>query len=205
MSKNQIVEQTKLAFQFIEKLYLEVSYFIKEVEGLMVGQDEEFMLGRPSGYGITMRTSTGLEANQVVMWPLKKMGVFFVNKNMTTYKSGQTTTHFNKDLKVIYLRIILDDKDIAEPVVIFGTLYDFIKKSPQSTWPEKFEHLMGHIEYFERRMFDGSETLYYEHDKVSFRGKLCKVNLYDIHTSEDVLNMVVKPALQLYQEIIISA
>ena len=35
MNKNEIVDQTRLAFDYIQKLYLETSYFIKEVEGLL--------------------------------------------------------------------------------------------------------------------------------------------------------------------------
>jgi hypothetical protein len=201
MSKNQAVEQTKLAFQFIEKLYFEVSYFIKEVEGLLFDQDEELMMGRPSGYGITTRSSTGLEANQVVMWPMKKLAVFFVKKDKTTLKGGTTNTKFDKDLNVIYLRIVLHDKELSEPVVMFGVLYDFVKKNPLSIWPEKFEKIMGHIEYAEHRVFGESEKIFYDHDKVSFRGELRKLNLYDIHTSEDIHNLVVKPVLHLYDDI----
>ena len=33
MEKKKVVEQTKLAFEFIQKLYHEIAYLIKEVEG----------------------------------------------------------------------------------------------------------------------------------------------------------------------------
>ena len=39
MSKEQIIKQTKLAFDLVRRLYLETSYFIKEVEGIL--QQEE--------------------------------------------------------------------------------------------------------------------------------------------------------------------
>jgi len=33
--KSEVIHQTTLAFDFIQKLYLEVSYLIKEIEGIL--------------------------------------------------------------------------------------------------------------------------------------------------------------------------
>lgn len=52
MEKAEIVTQTKRAFDFIQKLYLEVSYLFKEVEGLLGETDEHFIIGRLGGYGV---------------------------------------------------------------------------------------------------------------------------------------------------------
>ena len=49
MDRSEIVQQTKLAFDFIQKLYFEVSYLIKEIEGLFAEEEEGFILCRPSG------------------------------------------------------------------------------------------------------------------------------------------------------------
>ena len=35
INKNEIIEQTNLVFDFIQKFYLEVSYLIKEIEGVL--------------------------------------------------------------------------------------------------------------------------------------------------------------------------
>ena len=56
-----IVMQTKNAFDFVQKLFFEVSYLIKEIEGMVQQETEEFVIVKPSGYHVTTRTSTGLE------------------------------------------------------------------------------------------------------------------------------------------------
>jgi len=45
MEKTELITQTQLAFDFIQKLYFEVSYLIKEVEGQLAQEEEGFMLG----------------------------------------------------------------------------------------------------------------------------------------------------------------
>ena len=40
MEKNKIIEQTKLAFDLIQKLYHEVAFLIKEIEGQLSEADE---------------------------------------------------------------------------------------------------------------------------------------------------------------------
>ncbi|GFP32571.1 hypothetical protein HKBW3S42_00875 [Candidatus Hakubella thermalkaliphila] len=109
--KEEILRQTALAFDFIQKLYLEVSYLIKEIEGTLQEEDEKFVIGRPAGYGISARSSTGLESNNVSLWLLKKFAVFFVSEEKTKLERGQTITELHKDLKVLYLRIVLNDKN----------------------------------------------------------------------------------------------
>ena len=79
MEKAEIAKQTKLAFDFIQKLYLETSYLIKEVQGILEQEDEEIQILRPSGYGITTFRSIGLESG-VVNWCIKKGAVFFAAK-----------------------------------------------------------------------------------------------------------------------------
>ena len=70
---SDLVEQTRNAFEFIDKLFLETSYLIKEVEGQLQLMPEEFVILRPSGYGVTSLTSTGLEAQNVKLWVRKRV------------------------------------------------------------------------------------------------------------------------------------
>ena len=49
MSSQNLIRQTKNAFEYIQKLYLESSYLIKEMEGLLKEEEENFIIGRPSG------------------------------------------------------------------------------------------------------------------------------------------------------------
>ena len=124
MNKKEIIQQTKLAFDFTQKLYFEVSYLIKEIEGLLAEEEEQFIIGRPGGYSITNRASSGLETNNVNLWLIRMLSVFFVPIELTKTSGGLTTTEFSKGLKVIFMRIVLDDKDNNEPYIYFGVLYD---------------------------------------------------------------------------------
>lgn len=83
MDKKKIVEQTKLSFNFIQKLYHEVAFLIKEIEGQLSEADERFFIGKPGGYQVNYRSSTGLEQVNVNKWLPRKMGVFFVPEDMT--------------------------------------------------------------------------------------------------------------------------
>ena len=197
--KGEIVEQANLAFNFIEKLYLEVSYLIKETEGILYDEDEKFIIGRPSGYGISTRSSTGLESNNVKLWLLKKFAVFFVPEDRTDVKGGQTITRIDEPLKVLYLRIALSDGNINEPAVYSGVLYN-IQKNPQSKWIKKFENVMGHVEYRDNKIFRNLEQIDYEDSSIKFQGKLIKTNLFEINDSETILKRIIQPSLKLYRK-----
>ncbi|MBO8129816.1 MAG: hypothetical protein H0Z39_11595 [Peptococcaceae bacterium] len=198
--KEEIIRQTALAFDFIQKLYLEVSYLIKEIEGTLQEEDEKFVIGRPAGYGISARSSTGLEANNVNLWLLKKFAVFFVPEERTKLERGQTITELRKDLKVLYLRLVLNDKNIAESTVYSGVLYN-IQKKPQGKWISKFESIMGHIEYNDNKIFKEPQEIDYEDAYVRLQGELIKNNLYDINDSQTLYDKIVKPSLELYRKL----
>lgn len=48
MNKTELVEQTYLAFDFLTKLFHESAYLIKEIEGLLGKEPEDFLIGKPS-------------------------------------------------------------------------------------------------------------------------------------------------------------
>ena len=196
MNKIEVIQQTKLAFDFIQKLYLEVSYLIKEIEGLLAEEDERFIICRPNGYMVTSRSSSGLEPNYVSLWAPRVFSVCFVPETMTTRKSGQTITKFSSEAQVIYLRIVLDDKESTEPFLDAGVLHDF-----SSAKLEKIEKLLAHILYNEAKVFTSKNEIDYKDNYVSFRGNLFSRNLYDINSSEDVVKKVINPALKLFRGI----
>jgi hypothetical protein len=198
MDKQELVIQTKRAFDFIQKLYLEVSYLIKEIEGLLAEEDEHFVIGRPSGYHVTFRSSSGLEPANVTNWMPRNMAVFFIPESFGHLNRGQTNTILTPDLKIIYLRIRLDGQNLNQPKVHAGVLFNFNKK-PSSTFPEKFEQAMAHLEYQETQAFKNIEEINYQDSYFSFHGKLIEVPLYDLNNSEDVLNCIVEPVLSLYR------
>jgi hypothetical protein len=72
-------------------------------------------------------------------------------------------------------------------------LKDFIKKG--KSWPVKIEQVMGHIEYNETKVFSSDDNIDYEDGYLSFKGKLSQINLYDINTSQDVVDKLITPVL----------
>lgn len=197
--KQDITQQNKLAFDFIEKLYLEVSYLIKEVEGILNGEEERFIIGKPSGYGITRRGSSGLGTNDIRLWLLRKLAVSFIPEDKTKGKGGQTITPITSDLKVLYLRLILYDNDINEPLVYSGVLRDFVRKSPE-VWIKKFENLMGHIEYTDEKVFKDVKNIQYEDAYIKFGGQLIINSLFDIDSSQAVKTKLVEPMLEIFRK-----
>lgn len=198
--KSHVIEQTNLAFDFIEKLYLEISYLIKEVEGILREQEEKFIIGRPSGYGVTARSSTGLESNNVSLWLMKNLAVFFVPEEKTKIEKGQTITNIGEDLKVLYLRIVLNSKDIHEPTVYSGIIYD-IKTKPQAKWIKKFEHVMSHMGYNNDKIFKDIQKIDYEDAYIRIRGELIKSSLFSINDSKTIVRKIITPSLDLYRKV----
>ena len=140
--KKELVEQATNVFDFMQKLYLEISYLIKELESIL--RQEEFIMARPQGYAITTRTSTGLEPENVVQWFMRSCTVFFIPKEMTELRKGQTHTKFKEDLRVMFFHIKLLDREIKEPRVFIGCLTKI--KSKRSTFT-KFENLTSEFSY----------------------------------------------------------
>jgi hypothetical protein len=103
--------------------------------------------------------------------------------------------------KVVYLRIVLDDRELAEPTISFGVLHSFVKKTAPGAWPTKYEQLMGHLEYIEAKAFRNPESIAYEDSRVAFKGKLLTANLYDITDSEQIASQIIAPTLRLFREI----
>lgn len=198
MNRLELVKQTDLAFDFLQKLYLEVSYLIKEIEGLLAEEEENFIIGRGSGYAITARSSNGLEANNVHLWPLRTFSVFFVPQEMTKVTSRATVTKFLPELKTVLLKFVLNESNISEPYIYVGTLYDMDAKKEAYI---KFEHLITHIEYNQKKIFTGDDFVDYEDGYFKFKGKFFKINLFEINSSEEIVNYVLEPALKVFRNI----
>lgn len=203
MNKKEIVEQTKLAYDFLQKLFFEVSYLIKEMEGLLGEEDPPFVICRPSGYNMSTRSSSGLEAVNVNLWLLRKLSVAFILKENGTHVS-QTVTPLRPETKVIYMRIVLEDKEISEPRIYTGVMYDFHKKNAAGESPTKFEQLMTLFEYNESKVFSNTSDINFEDGKVRLKGKLFETPLYDIDSSDALNAKIIQPVLKLYSEINVS-
>lgn len=198
IDKTGIIEQTNLAFDLIQKLNLEVSYLIKEVEAMLAEEEERFIIGKPSGYGITTRSSAGLETTNVSLWLLRRFAVCFIPENQTIQR-GQTVTELHDNLRILYLRFVLNGRNIAEPLVYSGVLHD-IKKGARGKEVTKFENLMGAIEYANVSLFENPENIRYEDATMSLRDELTKVNLYDVSDSDAIRTKIIEPSLLLFRK-----
>jgi len=198
-NKNEIVEQSSLAINFVEKLYLESSYLIKEIAGILNEEEEKFVIGKSGGSGISSMSSRGLEPNNVKLWLLKKFSVFFVPEEKTVIRGGTTITKIDKDLKVLYLRVVLNDKNVKEPTVYSGVLYN-IEKKLENKFISKFEHVMTNLEYNENKVFKDIQKINYENIYIKIKGELIKNNLFEITDSETIVKKIIKPSLELYRK-----
>jgi hypothetical protein len=197
--ENEIVNQTRAAFEFIEKLYLETSYLIKEIEGILYDEQEKFVIGRPAGYHVSVKSSSGLETHNVKLWLFRKFGVFFVPEEETKKVGGQTITLMHKDLKLIYLRIVLNDSKVVEPNIYSGVIFDIWRKESEKV--NKFEHLMGHIQYKDEKIFMDTENINYEDPAIKIKGHFIKNNLFDMHNSQALVDKIINPTLDLYRSV----
>jgi len=196
-NKTEMAKQVNNAFDFIQTLYNESSYLIKEIED-QLGKNGFQMLS-PRGYSINARSSTGLEPNQVNLWLLRKFAVAFVEESNTNLQNGKNVTEITEKLKVLYFRVILNDKDQSEPQLIFGVLYDIKKKDKD--WVKKFENIINLFEYKDNKLFARFPNIDYEDSNFGIKGKLAKVNLLDINSSDELKEKVIDPAIKLYEQV----
>jgi len=94
---------------------------------------------------------------------------------------------------------VLSDKNINEPAVYSGVLYN-IRKKPQAKWPKKFENIMGHLEYNDHKIFKTVEKIDYEDAYMKIQGGLVKNNLFEVNDSETIRKKIIEPALDLFRK-----
>lgn len=197
-SKTEIKNQIKNAFEFIQRLYNESSYLIKEIEGQLGESEYRFQILRPSGYSVSTRSSTGLEANNVSLWLPRKFSVAFVEEDVTEITKGQNFTEISRGLKVLYFKFKLDEKNLDEPKLLFGVFYDIEK---YKDWVKKFENLMGTLEYFDNKIFSKFPNIDYKDGTFTIKGKFKMVNLLDINSSLELNEKVLEPVIKMYEQI----
>lgn len=197
MDKRQMNEQAKLAFEFLEKLYFETSYLIKEVEGLLKKEEEQFAIGRTRGYAIAASGSTGLEYPD--QWMYKKLSVFFVPKNYIEKLGGKTRTTFKKNLKIICLLVILSDKNVSLPKVIIGTLYD-LWGNPK--YYKKLEDMISPYHLWDWvKIYTNFSQVDFADSYMKLKGKFIVRDLFDINKVQDIKKKLLIPTLREYRSL----
>ena len=159
-------------------------------------QEEEFVIGRPGGYGVTSGKSTGLEPSNVENWLGKAFTVFFVPDKQTKLQGGTTITTFTDDLRVLLLDVELESKKSKTPRIIAGALWDIKPKKNDYT---KFEHLMFEFIYAREKIFATTPEISFEDGYAAMKGRVFSVPLFSIASSEDVAQKIVEPMLALYR------
>ena len=200
-----MIENAANAFNFIQRLYDETATLVREIEGLLGDEPECFMIGRPSGYGISTRGSTGLEQQNVNRWLTKRFAVFFVPEHIYKLKQGQTVTTL-PTAGVMYLRFLLDGyssfsfggKEIDAPSLLFGVLHD---ASCPNGKKKKFEHLMGDFEYLEAKLLKDLPAVGLDEVSVMVSGTLQIVPLFTLTNSEAVNDRVVQPLVEQWRQV----
>ncbi len=193
MDKHVLIKQTDLAFEFINKLFVETSILIKEVEGIL--KSYGFNMLKPKGYQIIVKSITGIEAAE--QWLYRKYSVGFVKK--TDIKRGRTDTIINELLELLYMRFVLSDSNEKEPVLYFGKLFDIEIKEPGKKYFSKFEGILAHIEYNDVSFFNDITKIDYENALIKCKRELFKLNLYDIKNKDDIFKKIIKPFLGISQ------
>jgi len=127
---------------------------------------------------------------------LRKFAVAFVEDSDTELKRGQNYTEINESLKVLYFRIILDDKNIKEPQLLFGIFYEIEKFKD---WVKKFENLLAAFEYSDNKLFTKFPNIDYEDGTFKLKGKFSKIDLLEINSSSELVEKVINPAIKLYK------
>jgi hypothetical protein len=202
MNSGEIIDQTKLAYDFMQKLFFEVSYLIKEIEGLLGKETPPFVICRPRGYNISTLSSNGLDSSLVNLWLLRKFSVAFIHDISGGKVLAKTETPISPETKVLYVRIILNDKELVEPMLYMGVLYDFNKKPGAAKWQiTKVEQLLTQFEYNESKFFSKPAAIDYEDAYVKLKGKMISTPLFIIDSSETLNEKVVQPAVKLFHSI----
>ncbi|TGK87178.1 hypothetical protein EHQ19_00090 [Leptospira montravelensis] len=125
------------------------------------------------------------------------MSISFAPLKNISYVKSVTETKINGRLKIFYIRVILHDKTIKTPKIIFGKLENLKGKS---RWMKKFENLMAHIEYNDKRIIHNLPKFEYIGKDCEISGNLDQIDLFDIKSIEDIKNKIVIPGLKIYRK-----
>ena len=198
---DDINAQANAALDFLEKLNFEMSYLIKDVEGRLKEEPEEFVIGRGSGYAVSTSRSSGLDYAH--LWNMKNMSVFFVPSQYSSTKGGYTVTSFIDGLQAIYLLLDLKDPEIDMPMIYLGTMYDISIKNDK--YCKKLEHLLQptHLwKYSKIYDHDVGDVITFDSEWESYKLK-CSVKkpLFAIENSELVEKYLIKPSLRDFRKL----
>ena len=200
-----MIKNVTNAFNFLQQFYDETATLVREIEGLLSDEPECFLIGRPSGYGISTRGSTGLEQQNVNRWLTKRFAVFFIPEHIYKCKSGQTVTALPAE-NIMYVRFLLDGynsftfngKPIDAPSILFGVLH---KTSCPNGKKKKFEQHMTEFEYLESKLLRDLPIVNLNESSVEVSGILQIVPLLKLTDPKAVNDNVVQPLVEQWRQV----
>lgn len=197
MADKNIAVQIKNSLSFIRKLHFEISYLIKEIEGMLIEEEERFTILKASGYSVIARTSNSLDSWGPNYWMPNDFSVFFTEEGFAENDKGITVTKVNKDLKILFIHIKIIDQDLNEPKIYFGYINNIgCKKSDDI----KIEHMLGVFTYNSKtKIFELDKKIDFSDGRWNFTGEYLKRDLLSINNSNDVKSKIVDPLLKLYR------
>lgn len=198
MTDKSIAVQVKNALNFVRKLHFEISYLFKEIEGLLLEEEERFIILKGGGYSVTARTSTSLDSWGAGYWMPNDFSVFFCEEEgFVENEKGVTVTKVNKDLKVLFIHIKIIDHDLNEPKIYLGYIKNIgFKKNVDS----KVENMLWEFTYSgNKKIFELDKKIDYSDARWSFTGEYLQRDLLSINSSNDVKSKIVDPLLKLYR------
>ena len=163
-------------------------------------------IGKPSGYGVTVKGSTGLEPKYVNEWLAKRLAVFFTQRGVTDHsiKASGSATPFDDRLRVGLLHFDLQPADSGPPCVVVGVATDIIviKRINKSSKPDKFENYMALFQRKAPEVFIptadlSSEERRYKDNNISFHRDFFVVELFDLTDSAALHRLVTIPMKEM--------
>jgi len=190
----QLAASTQNAFDFLQRLHLEVSYLIREVEEQLKQADPEFVQMKGAGYAVSTSRSSGLEPHNVKQWMSRTLTVGYCPKKVHT-KQG-TPLPITARTRVLILHIVLHDADKNAPKVWFGRMTAAKGKKGQAD----FEKLLSKYSQQSEGLFTAvpkSRKIRIDDSTCVMEGKFRSVDLFTVKKSKDVTRLIVEPMLAL--------
>ena len=204
MQTPDLVRDTSNAFAYVQRLYDETATLIREVERLIGQRRSDLGICRPSGYAITSRSSTGLDGSNVERWMTKRLAVAF-SEAAAGVERGQTSTPLGEEVRILYLRVLLDGYDrfvfdgtsLTEPTLLYGLFTTALIPKRNHT---KFENMMGALEYYEPEVMAKLPEVEVNRPDATVRGRLQRLPLFSLADAKTVDLQLVGPWLRMYDE-----
>ena len=193
MTHERLPADTRSALTFIDALYHEIALLIREVEDALEGHG--FIIGKPSGYGVTTRSSAGLEPQYVAQWLSRSFTVFFVPAGDTTSNQGVTKTHAKPDLRLLLLHIELPGPHSDQARILGGVIEDIEFLHGQQ---KKFENFMSRFALYGHRMFTTPAAVTYRDSYFAFRGRFTEEPLFAMTDTATIHDRIVAPMLEFW-------